>query len=651
MSSPPSVYEFGPFRIDAVKRVLWRDGELVQLTSKSLDTLLVLIEHQGQVVTKDDLMKTLWPDTVVEENNLTQQISMLRKVLGERVNEHRYVVTVPGRGYSFVAEVSAPANGDMNLIVEQHISSGITVDVEEKKREHKLISGNGMKRLAGDLVLANGRRSRIILPACLGLAALILVEFLVFWRKAQAPTNGVTNRSIAVLPFKPINSDPANIYLSTGMADALIARLTNLRQISVRPTSAIIKYADQPPDARTIGRELGVDSVLEGTVQKAGTRVRVTVQLVSAQSGTLMWAQTFDAEMTNIFAVQDSISERVAQTMMVKLNGDEQKQIRKRPTENVAAYQEYLKGRYFWNARDKEGLTKSVAHFQQAIDLDSNYGQAYSGLADAYTLLVSYKVDSVSPDEGVQKARAAAIKALGIDETLAEAHVSLAMIKGRYDHDNAGAEAEYRRAIELNPGYATGHHWYSEYLAMTGRESEALMEIQIAQALDPLSPVINTTLGEHLYYARRYDEALAQLRKTLEISPNFGAAHFVLGLVLEQKGLLDEAISELQKSRATTAIDRAADASLGHSYALAGRASEARKILRRMLASKDSEPYEIAMVYQGLGEKLRVFDWLERIEDRGGELNMMLRLDPRLDSLRSEPRFQNLLRARNSSVV
>ena len=292
-----------------------------------------------------------------------------------------------------------------------------------------------------------------------------------------------------------------------------------------------------------------------------------------------------------------------------------------------------------------------MAHFQQAIDLDSNYGQAYSGLADAYTLLVSYKVDSVSPDEGVQKARAAAIKALGIDETLAEAHVSLAMIKGRYDHDNAGAEAEYRRAIELNPGYATGHHWYSEYLAMTGRESEALMEIQIAQALDPLSPVINTTLGEHLYYARRYDEALAQLRKTLEISPNFGAAHFVLGLVLEQKGLLDEAISELQKSRATTAIDRAADASLGHSYALAGRASEARKILRRMLASKDSEPYEIAMVYQGLGEKLRVFDWLERIEDRGGELNMMLRLDPRLDSLRSEPRFQNLLRARKSSVV
>ena len=508
-----------------------------------------------------------------------------------------------------------------------------------------------MKKLAGDLLHANNPRSRKVLASCLGLAALMLLGFGISWRRVQLLRTRNPNRSIAVLPFKPINSDPANVYLSTGMADALIARLTNLRQISVRPTSAIVKYADHSPDAQTIGRELGVDSVLEGTVQKAGTRVRVTVQLVNAQSGTPMWAQTFDADMTDIFAVQDSISEQVAQTMIVKLNGDEQKQIRKRPTENVAAYQEYLAGRYFWNARDKDGLTKSVVHFQQAIDLDANYGQAYSGLADAYTLLVSYKVDSVRPDEGVQKARAAAIKALDIDETLAEAHVSLAMIKTRYDHDSSGAEIEYKRAIELNPGYATGHHWYSEYLAMNGRENEALTEIRTAQALDPLSPVINTTLGEHLYYARRYDEALAQLRKTLEISPNFGAAHFILGLVLEQKGLFADAISELQKARSTAAINHAADASLGHSYALAGREVESRKILRRMLAGKDSEPYEIAMIYQGLGEKQQVLDWLEKIVDRGGEVNMLLRLDPRWDSLRSEPRFQTLLRPRNSSVV
>lgn len=652
MSSPQSVYEFGPFCIDAVKRVLWRDGQPVQLTSKSLDTLLVLVEHRGEIVTKDDLMKTLWPDTVVEENNLTQQISMLRKVLGEKVNEHRYVVTVPGRGYSFVAEVSAPPNGDMNVIVEQLISSRITVDVEKKRENELTKSRNGQKRWPGVLIITkNSWRSKVIVSSCLGLAALMLLGYGLTWRRAQLAKNRDPIKSIAVLPFKPISSDPTNVYLSTGMADALIARLSNLHQISVRPTSTIIKYAEQPQQAQTVGRELGVDSVLEGTVQTADRRVRVTVQLVSVQSGTPTWAQTFDQEMTDIFAVQDAISERVAQTMMVKLNGEDQHQIRKRATESVAAYQEYLAGRYFWNARDREGLTKSLAHFQQAIDLDANYAQAYSGLADAYTLLVSYRIDSVRPDEAVQKARAAAIRALGIDESLAEAHASLAMIKSRYDHDESGAEAEYRRAIELNPSYATGHHWYSEYLAMSGRETEALAEIKLAQALDPLSPVINTTLGEHLYYARRYDEAVAQLRKTLEISPNFGSAHFILGLALEQKGRPDEAITELQKAKAIAAIGHAADASLGHAYALAGRPRDAQKILHAFMASKDSEPYEIAMVYQGLGDKKQVFYWLEKIKDREGELRMMLRLDPRLDSLRSEPRFQELLRPRDRSVV
>jgi TolB-like protein/DNA-binding winged helix-turn-helix (wHTH) protein/Tfp pilus assembly protein PilF len=633
MSSSQTIYEFGPFRIDAMKRLLWRDGQLVQLTSKSLDTLLVLIKHRGQVVTKDDLMKTLWPDTVVEENNLTQQISMLRKVLGEKANEHRYVVTVPGRGYSFVAEVT----GDINLIVEQR---------EKKKNDL------GPRLSSRDLgIPKHAWRPRVILISSLGLAAIVLFAYGVSWRKAQLSKDGEPNRSIAVLPFKPINSDPANVYLSTGMADALISRLSNLHQISVRPTSTIIKYADQPAAAQVIGRELGVDSVLEGTVQKAGPRVRVTVQLVNVESGTPVWAQTFDQEMTDIFAVQDAISERVAQTMLVRLNGEDQKQIRRRATENVAAYQEYLEGRYFWNARDKDGLTRSLAHFQQAIDLDSNYAQAYSGLADAYTLLVSYRIDSVPRDEAVQRARAAATKALGIDESLAEAHASLAMIKTRYDHDDRGAEIEYRRAIELNPAYATGHHWYSEYLAMNGRETEALSEIKLAQALDPLSPVINTTLGEQLFYARRYDEAIAQLRKTLEISPNFGSAHFILGLALEQKGTMDAAIAELLKAKATAQIGPAADASLGHAYALAGRQREAKKVLHDFLTNKDCEPYEVAMVYQGFGAKQQVLDWLEKIKEREGELGMMLRLDPRLDNLRTEPRFQELLRPRDRNVV
>jgi len=650
MNSQQRVYEFGPFRIDTMKRVLWRDGEQVQLTSKSLDTLLVLVERRGEVVSKDDLMKALWPDTVVEENNLTQQISMLRKVLGEKVGEHRYLVTVPGRGYLFVADVNVPGNTDMNLILKQPGSSRIPVDLEQNGGKLLGASSIELDRAPVQRLIARSTlRTRVVLFACLIVTALMLAAYGLSWRRARLTGDREPNRSIAVLPFKPINSDATSAYLGTGMADALIARLSNLKQISVRPTSAIFKYAEQQPDPQTVGRELGVDAVLEGTVQKLAGRVRVTVQLVDARSGSPIWAQTFDQEMIDIFAVQDAISQEVAQAMMVKLNVEDQKQLRKRSTENLAAYQEYLAGRYFWNTRNKEGLTKSLTHFQRAIELDANYAQAYTGLADAYIILVAHKICSEPEIEAVQKARSAAIKAIAIDGNLAEAHASLAMIKTRYDHDESGAEDEYQRAIELNPDYATAHHWYSEHLAIVGREQEALTEIRTAQVLDPLSAVINTTLGERLFYARRYDEAIAQLRRTIDISPNFASAHYVLGLVLEQKGMFDEAISEFQKFRVASAMEHAADASLGHSYALAGRQNDARKILHHMLSVKDSEPFEIALVYQGLGDKQQVLSWLERIEDTNCEFGMMLRLDPRLDNLRSEPRFQKLIQRHNSS--
>jgi TolB-like protein/DNA-binding winged helix-turn-helix (wHTH) protein/Flp pilus assembly protein TadD len=633
------MYEFGPFRIDAVKRVLLREGELVPLTSKSLDTLLVLVEHCGQVVTKDDLMKTLWPDTIVEENNLTQQISMLRKALGERANEHRYVVTVPGRGYSFVAEVSGPRKPDMNLVVEQHIRSRITVGVEDSDESELLIP----KYLPGSqLAMPHrwGSKSTMLLLFA-GLAGLALLAFW-FSSAGQPSQKRERRRSIAVLPFKPLNSDSTNDYLSTGMADALIAKLSNIRQISVRPTSAIIKYAGQSQEAQAIGRELGVDSVLEGTVQRVGERVRVTVQLVSVQERDPAWTKSFDEGISDIFALQDTISEQVAQTMMVRLNVEEQRQLSKRETENVEAYQEYLRGRYFWNKRDQQGLKKSLDHFQQAVDLDPNYGQAYAGLADAYTLFATYRIDSFSPDEAFRRARTAATRALAIDETQAEAHASLGMIKIWCDHDGTGAEAEFKRAIALNPNYATAHHWYSEYLARSDRETEAMTEIRLAQELDPLSPVINTTLGERLYYARRYEEAIAQSKRTLEVAPDFESAHFVLGLALEQKGRFDEAISELQKAKGTASVNVSAAASLAHTYALAGQEDKARKILHDLLAEKMSEPYEIAVVYQGLGDRRQAMSWLKKMND-GGELRMLLKLDPRFDSLRSEPRFQELL--------
>lgn len=641
-----AIYEFGPFRIDVGRRIVLREGEPVPLTSKSFDTLLVLVERRGEVVCKDELMKTLWPDTIVEENNLTQQISMLRKALGERASEHRYVLTVPGRGYSFIAEVNEASLREQDLIVEQHTRSRITVEVEDDDERAKQAPEEKIKLLPDTSHAATRKQPSGSAIFSLSIVLAVLTIATVFWfysQRTQQPSNSGIKKSIAVLPFKSLNSDSANDYLGTGMSDTLIAKLSNIRQISVRPTSTVIKYAGQNQDAYAIGRELGVDSVLEGTVQKAGDRVRVTVQLVNVQDRNPLWAQSFDEKLTDIFTVQDLISEQVARTMLVKLNVDEQRQLSKRETENVEAYQEYLRGRYFWNKRNDEGLKKSLERFQQAITLDPDYGQAHAGLADAYTLIAHYRIKPYAQDEAFQKGRAEAIKALKIDDTLAEAHASLAFIKTYYDHDEAGAEIEFKRAIELDPNYATAHHWYSEYLAMRGQDEEAMTEIKRAQELDPLSPVINTTLGERLYLARRYDEAIRQLQKTLEFAPDFGPAHYTLGLAFEQKGMYEGAIAELRKARDTSGNSQNILASLGHTLALSGQKSAAHKILDELLAKEDPVPYAIAVIYQGLGEKQQTIGWLKKVKDKKDALDMMLKLDPRMDNLRDDPGFRELL--------
>jgi TolB-like protein/DNA-binding winged helix-turn-helix (wHTH) protein/Flp pilus assembly protein TadD len=641
-----SIYEFGPFRIDVGRRIVLREGEPVSLTSKSFDTLLVLVERRTQVVNKDELMKTLWPDTIVEENNLTQQISMLRKALGERAGEHRYVLTVPGRGYKFIAEVNEAGIREQDLIVEQHTRSRNTLAVEDASERAMPAPEKNIKYLPDTSHVARRWQTSKFVILSISIVLVATTIAVAFWfsaDKAQPPGNSGVKKSIAVLPFKSLNSDSANDYLGTGMSDTLIAKLSNIRQISVRPTSTVMKYAGQSRDAQTIGRELGVDSVLEGTVQKAGDRVRVTVQLINVQDRNPLWAQSFDEKFTDIFTVQDLISEQVAQTMLVKLNVDEQRQLSKRDTDNVEAYQEYLRGRYFWNKRNDEGLKKSLERFQQAITLDPDYGQAHAGLADAYTLIAHYRIKPYAQNEAFQKGRSAAIKALKIDDTLAEAHASLAFIKTYYDHDESGAEIEFKRAIELDPNYATAHHWYSEYLAMRGQEQEAMSEIRRAQELDPLSPVINTTLGERLYLARRYDDAIRQLQKTLEFAPDFGPAHYTLGLAFEQKGMYEEAIAELRKARETSGNSQNILASLGHTLALTGQKSAAYKILGELLAKDDPVPYAIAVIYQGLGEKQQTLGWLKKVKDKKDALDMMLKLDPRMDNLRDDPGFQELL--------
>ncbi len=582
-------YEFGPFRVDPVKRLLLRDGETVPLEPRAFSMLLFLVQHYGKVVEKDDLLKRLWPGVAVEENNLTVIISALRKVLGERPSDHKYIVTIPGRGYSFVA------------------------DVNESWDEKAALSA----------------------PASL------------------CPRDGeggdeppARTWSIAVLPFKRFGEESGNDYLGMGLADALITRLGTLKRLVVRPTSAIAKYANLIKDLAAVGREMETDLLLDGRLQSAGDRIRVTAQLISVRDGALLWSEQFDEKATDLFAVEDSISEQIATALMLKLSGDERYQLTKRHTENDEAYRLYLRGRFFWNKRTDAGLKKSVACFNQAITADPNYALAYAGLADSYVLLGYYYV--TAPGEAFPQARAAAARALEIDSLLAEAHTSLAYANLNYYWNWTEAERGFKRAIDLKSNYATARHWYSDYLSALGRFDEAVAEIKRAQELDPLSLIINGNAGYVYYLAREYDLAVEQLRRTIELDPNFVPARWYLGEVYWQMARRREAIAELRKAVSLSGRNPLMVATLGQVYALSGMRDKALAILNRLISLSKRRyvsPYRIAMIHLGLGDKDRAFEWLKKAcEDRSWEM-AFLKVAPTLDSLRSDPSYTALLRS------
>jgi TolB-like protein/Flp pilus assembly protein TadD/predicted Ser/Thr protein kinase len=474
------------------------------------------------------------------------------------------------------------------------------------------------------------------------LAGIAGVYLLVRDNKGIQRVAGAPVKSIAVLPFKPLVAESRDESLEMGMADTLIAMLSNIRAINVRPISAVRKYAGMEQDAVQAGREQRVDAVVDGQIQKSGEKMRVTVRLVRVEDGAPIWTSQFDEKITDIFAVQDSISERVVAVLAVKLTSDQSALVAKHYTNNADAYQLYLKGRYYWDKRTPDGFRRAIEYFQQSIGLDPNYALAHVGIADCYGLFPEYAV--LPPKSAFPKARAAAMRALEIDDALAEAHASLANIK-IFDLDFAGAESEFKRAIELNPNYATAHHWYGEHLAVMGRFDEAIAEAKRAQQLDPLSLIVNSDLAEVFVWARQYDQAIEQCNKTLEIAQDLSVTHHWLGVAYEQTGKLPEAIAEFQKA---VSLDNAAGdiGGLGHVYALSGRRAEALKKLdelMRLSKQKYVPPYWVAVIHIGLGDKDKAFQWLEKAyEDRGAGLPTLM-VDPQLDSLRSDPRFADLL--------
>ncbi len=483
----------------------------------------------------------------------------------------------------------------------------------------------------------------------LAIIAAGLLAFRLFGPKLVGPRHSevaaaIPEKSIAVLPFDSLSEDKNNAYFAEGVQDEILTRLAKVADLKVISRTSTQHLKSAPDDLPQIAKQLGVAHVLEGSVQKANDQIRVNVQLINALTDTHLWAETFDRKLTDIFAVESEIAKTIADTLQAKLSGSEQHAIAARPTENTEAHQLYLKGRFFWNKRTANDLKKSIEYFEQAIAADPNYALAYAGIADAYVWLPGYTAGT--PRDCYPKAKAAATKALQLDDTLAEAHTTLALAIWLYDFDASQAIKEFQRAIELNPNYAIAHQQYgNNTLSALGRFDDAIVEGKRAVELDPLSLVINTDMGSDYYYARRYDEAIAQLHKTLEMDPGFYIAHLVLGQVLDAKGARDAAIVECEKARALN-DDPSVLGVLARSHGLSGNKMEAEKILdhlKKLSKERYVSAYSFALAYLGLGDKEEALRWLEQsYQDRAGSDVGFIRVDPLLDPVRDDPRFEAL---------
>ncbi|MCM3871320.1 MAG: tetratricopeptide repeat protein [Pyrinomonadaceae bacterium] len=587
----PHLYEFGPFSLDTRERVLLRDGLPLQIKPKVYETLLALVSQSGHLIDKEELMKRVWPDVVVEENNLSGNIFALRRAFAE----HQYIETVARRGYRFTADVKQVTIEDVKVADRSGVETEVLI-------------------------------------------------------KETISTHRQSIDSLAVLPFVNASADPEAEYLSDGIAESIINDLAQLSHLRVMARSTVFRYRGRENDPQEVGRELKVRAVLIGRVVQLRDRLSVRAELVDVADGAQLWGNQYQCDASDIFAIHEEISTEISTQLRLKLTGAERERLKKRYTENTKAFHSYLKGRYHLNKRTASGIGKAIEHFREAIEFDPTYALAYAELANSYTLLGSAAYDSPRSLEMMPKAKAAAVKALEIDESLAEAHTSLAFIKFRLDWDWVGAEKEFLRAIELNPGSATSHHWYGLYLTAMDRQAEAIHEIKRAQELDPLSLIVAAAAGRVYHFARQYDQALDEYRTTMQMDTNYGEAHFNLGLTYEQKGMYAEAIAELLEAITLSGNRAVMLAVLGHIYSTAGRQRESREVLTQLDGFSDQgyvSPLDKAIVYTGLGELDQAFEWFEKAYQANSGPLVYLKVDPIYDSLRSDPRFNDLLRRMN----
>ncbi len=630
MENPTKIYAFGPFRLEVAERRLLRDGDLVNLTPKIFDLLALLVENHGHLMEKDKLVKALWPDSFVEEANLNVNVSTLRRALGESPTESQFIETVPRRGYRFVASVSEIASDESTELQKR----------EEFSRAAIVDEGKTVPAVArqASVEISEKRHNRWVLWSTAFVVLLVAVS-LVSWRFTHRPgtKSAAPVRTLAVLPFRPLTAASTDPALEIGMADALITRLSNSQQIMVRPTSSVLRYSGEDVNALAAGRELEVDAVLEGRVQRADNRIRVTVQLLRVGEAAPIWAETFDDYFTNIFAVQDSISEKMANALAMHLSGDTRQLMTKRSTENTEAYELYMQGRYL---HFKYKFEEAAKFFQAAVEKDPEYPLAYTGLALNYVALAT---TTSNRQEFADKAVEAANKAISLDSELDEAHNVLGWVKYLALWDWTGAEEEFQHAIKLNPNNSQAHINYATVLSILGKHDQALPQSELALRLDPMSGDIYYNYTWHLYNARHYDEALSMARKGMEVEPEHPLWGFMIPRIYLAQSKFEAAITELEKGRKED--NPRHTAVLGYAYARSGRQREAEKVLDTLLhSSRKQSNSALAFIYIGMNDKARALDMLEKGLQERDNFMTHLKTEPLFDSLRSEPRFKEMLR-------
>lgn len=578
------VYQFDSFRLEPGERRLLRGGKSIRLSTKVFDLLVTLVRNRGHLVDKQELLGKLWPDSFVEESSLTVAVANLRKALGESPG-NRYIETLPKLGYRFVAAVRVLSNPGALPASE----SPVRIQSEELARMDEL-------------------------------------------------------PSIAVLPLANGSGDPQMGYLCDGITETLINSLSRLSNLRVMARSTVFHYRGPDVDPREVGYALGVATVLVGTVGWMNEQLSIRVELVDVRHGWQLWGEQFRRAPADLLALQSEITRVISERLRVKLLEGEWLRLTKWHTENVAAYHSYLKGRYCWNKRTTEYFRKGISYFNRAIELDPKYALAYTGLADSYILLSSY--GALPPQKAISTARAAVKSALELDNQLAEGHASLGFIRLTHNWDLRGAAAELRWAIRLNANYATAHHWYANCLSLMKLPEQALSERRVALGLDPLSPVLHTSVASQHIFARQYAEAAQECREALELDPYFYVAHAYLATAYALEGDFRAAKEAARESYAISTEPEALSL-LGYVCAAAGQMEEARSALDELLAMAQHryvDPFFHGLLMVGLGETDNAFAWLGKAYKRRSSCLIWLGLDPRMDPLRADQRFEDLLR-------